>query len=297
MIEGFSDSADSKPNWLLAELTYACPLQCLYCSNPVDYHHKQELSTQQWLEVFERGRKLGINHLGLSGGEPLERTDLLQILVAAKRLGFRCHLITSAMGLTENKLAHFRQLGLDSVQISFQGSDCATTSQLGGGASFEHKIAMAEATRELGLTLGLNLVLHRHNLHQVAEFLDLASRLGAKHVELVNVQYEGWARQNQAQLLASGEQLTEAKQKVNLFRDQNPNIEVFVVGLADFESTSISSCSRWDPLVVTVAADGEVHYSSSDSEPTDSVSSASKDSLSAVVWRNARNGKLLTEQV
>src|ERR687887_2218463 len=78
-----------KPLWLLAELSYACPLQCPYCSNPLDfasYHH--ELSTRDWLRVLREARALGALQLGFSGGEPLVRRDLGGLVAEARPLGY-----------------------------------------------------------------------------------------------------------------------------------------------------------------------------------------------------------------
>ena len=65
------------PLWLLAEITYRCPLNCVFCYNPVDYAKQHnELTTGEWVRVLREGRKMGAAQLGLSGGEPLLRKDL-----------------------------------------------------------------------------------------------------------------------------------------------------------------------------------------------------------------------------
>ena len=90
------------PMWLLAELTFACPVQCSYCSNPLELSasRKNELSTEEWVRVMRQARKLGAVQLGFSGGEPLVRTDLEELVVEAKSLGYYINLITSSIGLT-----------------------------------------------------------------------------------------------------------------------------------------------------------------------------------------------------
>src|SRR2546429_1626056 len=83
---------DARPLWLLAELTYRCPLQCPYCSNPLDFagsRFKQELTTDEWSRVFREAKALGVLQLGLSGGEPLLRTDLEGLVATAHQLGDR----------------------------------------------------------------------------------------------------------------------------------------------------------------------------------------------------------------
>ncbi len=84
------------PLWLLAELTYRCPLQCPYCSNPLDFAStEQELTTEEWLSVLRQGRAMGAAQLGFSGGEPLVRQDLPELIAEARHLGYYSNLITS----------------------------------------------------------------------------------------------------------------------------------------------------------------------------------------------------------
>lgn len=121
------------PLWLLAELTYRCPLQCPYCSNPLDFARQdKELTTEQWIEVFRQARAMGSVQLGFSGGEPLTRKDLPELIRAARDLGFYTNLITSGIGLTESKLDAFSEAGLDHIQISFQASDEVLNAALAG---------------------------------------------------------------------------------------------------------------------------------------------------------------------
>lgn len=101
------------PLWLLAELTYRCPLQCPYCSNPLDFAAQgQELSTAQWFKVMAEAREMGAAQIGFSGGEPLVRQDLAELIGEARRLGYYTNLITSGIGLTEARIADFKKAGL-----------------------------------------------------------------------------------------------------------------------------------------------------------------------------------------
>ena len=109
--------------WLLAELTYACPLQCPYCSNPLSLPsgRKNELSTEGWLKAMSEARKLGAVQIGFSGGEPLIRKDCVELIKAANDMGFYCNLITSAIPLTKEKwtpLSHARDTTYRAVRIT-----------------------------------------------------------------------------------------------------------------------------------------------------------------------------------
>src|SRR5260370_12414672 len=119
-----------KPLWLLAELTYRCPLQCPYCSNPLDFagaRFQGELATEEWCRVFREAKALGVLQLGLSGGEPTLRPDLEHLVRTAHGLGFYSSLITSAYRLTRERLASLKQAGLDPVQISIHAPGTATS--------------------------------------------------------------------------------------------------------------------------------------------------------------------------
>lgn len=249
------------PLWLLAELTYSCPLQCPYCSNPLGLStsRKNELNTAEWIDVMQQARRLGAVQLGLSGGEPLLRTDLEVLIVEARSLGFYINLITSAVGLTSEKVKILNQAGLDHIQISFQGSDAKTNNHYGGSDSFEHKLDMCRAIKSQGLALGLNFVLHRKNIHQVTDFLQLAEELGADFVELANCQYYGWALHNRAHLLPSRQQIIEAERVTKVFRKKHmAKMQVYFIS-ADYYENRPKKCSNgWATTFVTVTPEGDV---------------------------------------
>lgn len=247
--------------WLLAELTYACPLQCPYCSNPLQLpsSRKDELSTDEWLDVMRQGRELGAVQLGFSGGEPLARPDLEILIREANAMGYFCNLITSAIGLDEQKIKAFKNGGLRHIQISFQGSDADSNAVFGGTDSFDHKLAMAKKVVEHDLPLGLNFVLHRHNIHQVEGFLEQALELGAEFVELANSQYYGWALHNRDELLPSRQQIEEAEAATNRFRAKHPGaMDVFFVA-PDYYDDRPKRCSNgWGTTFITVNPKGDV---------------------------------------
>src|SRR6188508_1169951 len=203
-------SEQKKPNlplWLLAEVSYKCPLHCVFCSNPVDYAtYGDELSTEDWLRVLRQGRELGATQLGFSGGEPLTRTDLEILVAEARNLGYYTNLITSGVGLDERRIAAFKQGGLDHIQLSFQDSTRELNDFLSSTRTFELKRRVAQLVKQYDYPMVMNIVLHRINIDHVGEILRMAQSLGADHVELANTQYYGWAFQNRQHLLPSREQ-------------------------------------------------------------------------------------------
>ncbi len=255
------DNHNLIPMWLLAELTYACPVQCPYCSNPlqISANRKQELTTEQWIDVLGQARELGAVQLGFSGGEPLVRPDLAVLIQEATNLGFYTNLITSAIGLDAKKIAAFKAAGLNHIQISFQGSNQESNKKFGGTDSFRHKMEMTSEVIRQEIPLGLNFVLHRQNIHQVGDFLETAELLGAEFVELANTQYYGWAKHNQQGLLPSRKQVGDAERVTNEFRSRHKgNMDVFFVA-PDYYDDRPKKCSNgWATTFITVTPEGDV---------------------------------------
>ena len=250
------------PLWLLAELTYRCPLQCPYCSNPLDFAaHKEELSTAQWIEVFRQARELGAAQLGFSGGEPLLRQDLAELIGAARGLGFYTNLITSGIGLNEARLAQFAEAGLDHIQISFQAADEEVNNLLAGSdKAFAQKLAMARAVKKHGYPMVLNFVTHRHNIDHIERIIELCIELEADFVELATCQFYGWAELNRAGLLPTRAQLERAERITNEWRDRlaaqgHPCKLIFVT--PDYYEERPKACMNgWGSLFLDITPDG-----------------------------------------
>src|SRR3984885_7604637 len=213
--------AIAPPLWLLAELTYRCPLHCAFCYNPVAYtDHRDELDTAQWIDVLRQARALGAAQLGFSGGEPLVRDDLEELVAEARRLGFYTNLITSGVGLTDARLDTLKANGLDHIQLSFQDSTQELNDFLSSTRTFDLKNRVAKSIKENGFPMVFHCVLHRHNLPHVDKIIDMALAMGAEYLELANTQYYGWAHTNRAQLMPTAEQLREAEAVVERYRNE-----------------------------------------------------------------------------
>src|SRR5687768_8415951 len=224
---------EPRPAMLIAELSYQCPLHCPYCSNPLDIggeRYRRELATEHWTRVFGEARRLGVLQLALTGGEPMLRRDLDELVTAARAAGLYSTLVTAGTRLTRARAARLKAAGLDHVQVSIQSPDGEENDRIAGIRSFEKKIAAARAARELGFPLTINCVLHRQNLDRIEEILLLAEELGAQRLELANTQYYGWAVVNQEALLPTRAQLERGEEAVKRFRARvGPRITVLWV--------------------------------------------------------------------
>ena len=246
------------PRWLLAELTYACPLQCPYCSNPLDYAGiKAELSTDDWMRVFKEARAMGAVQLGLSGGEPLTRPDLATLVKYARDLGYYSNLITSGYGLTEERIVELKEAGLDDIQVSIQAPEQELNNFLAGVDSYEQKKAVAHLVKKHGYPMVLCVVIHRQNIHLMTDILEMAIELGADYLELANTQYYGWAHVNRDQLLPTKEQFETAEAIAQGYKEKlKGKMKIYYV-VPDFYEERPKACMNgWGTTFLTIAPDG-----------------------------------------
>ncbi len=255
---GLEQNNQEKPLWLLAELTYRCPLQCPYCSNPVEMaKYKNELTTEDWFRVMQQARKMGATQLGFSGGEPLVRKDLEDLIKEARRLGFYTNLITSGVGMDEARIVDFKEAGLDHIQISFQASNEELNNYLGKSKSFQHKYEMARLVKKYEYPMVLNIVLHRKNVDQIRDILDMTVDLNADYVELASTQYYGWSRINIDQLLPTREQLKNAELVAQEYQEKMKDKMKVIYVIPDYFENRPKKCMNgWGNIFLTIAPDG-----------------------------------------
>ena len=249
------------PIAMLAELTYRCPLSCPYCSNPVEMAKKDsELSTAQWADVFGQAAKLGVLQLHLSGGEPASRRDLVELVKTARDAGLYSNLITSAIGLTQRRLAELDAAGLDHIQLSLQGTDAEMADRIGGyKGGFKRKMQAADWIVEAGFPLTLNAVLHRQNLHQLPQAIEMAVAMKARRMEVAVVQFHGWAMLNRQGLMPTRAQAQEANQIVADARKRLKGVMVIDYVPADYHNDYPKRCmGGWGTTGLNVTPDGTV---------------------------------------
>jgi len=246
------------PLWLLAELTYRCPLHCAFCYNPIDFADgKQELSTEEWLRVLREARALGSVQCGFSGGEPMLRADLERLVGEAHRLGYYTNLLTSGVGLDERRMAALRTSGLDHIQLSFQDSTREVNDFLSSTRTFDLKRKVAASIKRHGYPMVLNVVIHRLNVDHVDRIIAMAVELGAEYLELANAQYYAWAHRNREHLLPSREQLQRADAVVEDWRRRSGEAMRIYHVVPDYYEARPKRCMNgWGNVFLTVTPDG-----------------------------------------
>ncbi|GAC1664740.1 MAG: pyrroloquinoline quinone biosynthesis protein PqqE [Candidatus Acidiferrum sp.] len=253
-------NAPSNPLALIAELTHRCPLHCVYCSNPLEMEQRdRELPASAWSRVFKEAVAMGVLQADLTGGEPLARTDIIDLVRAARSAGLYVNMITSGLPLDETRLAHLVAAGLDHLQLSFQGAREEVAAEISGTKAHPHKLRVLEWVKRHRLALTLNFVIHRRNIDQLPEMLALAESSSATRVEFANVQYYGWAFANRERLLPTREQLAHSVELLNQAQDRlRGKIRVeFVV--PDYYAKYPKACmGGWGRKLILITPGGDV---------------------------------------
>ncbi len=253
-------SVPDPPIAVLAELTHRCPLQCPYCSNPLELERAAgELDTETWLRTLEEIAELGALQIHFSGGEPTVRKDLETLVAAAARAGLYGNLITSAVLLTEARVEALAEAGLDHVQISFQDTESGSADRIGGyDGGHEKKLAAARWVRATDLPLTLNMVVHRQNLERLPQMFELAMELDAHRIEIAHVQYYGWAYENRAALLPTRAQLEESITVIEAATKTYPGLAIDYV-VPDYYARRPKACmGGWGQRFFNITPTGRV---------------------------------------
>ena len=250
---------NERPYTLIAELTYRCALRCPYCSNPTSYEAVPALETDTWRRAFREADDLGIMQIHLTGGEPLLRDDLEELIREAHDLDLYINLITSGIPLQRSRLDRLVECGLTSVQISIQGATERSSDQIAGISCFRRKCEVARWVKEAGLPLTMNVVMHRGNLDEINAVVAFAEEIGADRLELATAQYAGWALLNRRALLPTQEQLAQARARVQEAKVRlSGRMEILYV-LPDYYSDVPKTCmDGWGRRYIVVTPDGLV---------------------------------------
>lgn len=254
-------SSPAAPLALLAELTHRCPLQCPYCSNPVELERAAgELDTATWCGVLEEAATLGVLQVHFSGGEPTVRKDLEALVAHAAGLGLYTNLITSGVLIDRRRLDALVEAGLQHVQISFQDDNAAGADRIGGyQGGHARKRALAALVRAAGLPLTINAVMHRQNLDHLEAMIGMALEFGVRRLEVAHVQYYGWALRNRAALMPTRAQLERATATVTAARARLKGVLTIDYVVPDYYARRPKACmGGWGRQFLNVSPAGKV---------------------------------------
>lgn len=247
------------PMWLTLELTYKCPLHCPWCSNPLDFDKfKNELTTEEWKKVLREGRKMGALQLGFTGGEPMLRDDLEELVAYSEELGYYTNLITSGVGLTPKRLQALKDAGLKQIQLSVQSGSKELSKKLVGVDVFDQKMEVFEDIKNQGFPMVLNIPVCKQNIGETRQMLEMAEKLGVEYIEFANVQYYNWAMLNRDEFMPSKEQIDEAEAVVKEFRDRLGNAMQIYFVIPDYYDDRPKACMNgWGAIHLTIGPNGD----------------------------------------
>lgn len=249
------------PLGMLAELTHRCPLQCPYCANPLEMERASaELQTEDWLRVLDEAAALGVLQVHFSGGEPMVRRDILELVSRARDRQLYSNLITSGVTLTAASLAALHAAGLDHIQLSFQDAEAAGGDRIGGmPGGHERKLVAARLIREAGFPLTANFVVHRQNLDRLSAMLELGEQLGAGRIEIAHVQYYGWGLLNRDALMPTAAQIDHADAVVADARERLHGRVVIDYVTPDYYAARPKACmGGWGRQFLNISPTGRV---------------------------------------
>lgn len=249
------------PVSMLCELSHRCPLQCPYCSNPMELEQRRaEMSTKQWEEIFRQAVEMGILQVHFSGGEPCVRKDLEKLVEIANGMGLYINLITSGIPLPRERLENLKAAGLNHVQLSLQDSDEKMANLISNCRdSYRKKLQVAHDVRDVGLPLTLNAPIHRMNINHLEDTIALAVEMGAERMEVAHVQYYGWAYHNRSALMPRRHQLEWATDVVERARERLRGQLVIDYVVPDYYARKPKACmGGWARQFLNVTPSGKV---------------------------------------
>lgn len=253
-------SLPEPPLALLAELTHRCPLKCPYCSNPLALERASaELSTEDWKRVLGEAADLGVLQVHFSGGEPMARRDLPELVRHAAQAGLYSNLITSGVLITGESLDALLAAGIDHVQLSFQDSETESAERIGGYRGGQaKKIEAARLIKAAGLPLTTNFVVHRQNLERLEAMIALGEALGSGRMEIAHTQYYGWGLLNRDALLPSRAQLDRATEVVAAAQARLKGRVVIDYVVPDYHAVRPKACmSGWGRRFINISPAGK----------------------------------------
>lgn len=183
-IRNYRHDASQRPFIVIWEMTQACPLACVHCrAEAVPDRHPGELSTDEARGLMEQVAEFGSPPpvFVLTGGDPFQRPDLLDLVRHGTRLGLPVAVSPSGTPtLTADRLSELHDAGARAISLSLDGSTAGVHDLFRGVPGvFDWTLDAWQAARELGLRVQVNTTVTGHNLDDLADIAALVSRLGA----------------------------------------------------------------------------------------------------------------------
>jgi mycofactocin radical SAM maturase len=169
------------PICLTWELTYACNLACIHCLSSSGRRDPRELSTEECLSVVDQLRAMQVFYVNIGGGEPMLRRDFFDVVEYATTHQVGVKFSTNGTYLDAGAARRLATMDYLDVQISIDGATADVNDAVRGDGSFAAAISAMDHLADAGVgPFKISLVVTRHNVGQLDDYLALADRYGAQ---------------------------------------------------------------------------------------------------------------------
>jgi Fe-coproporphyrin III synthase len=185
-------SADKKPV-VVWNMTKRCNLKCVHCyAHAKDETYKgKELSTDEGKKMIDDLAAFGVPVILFSGGEPLLRQDLPELIDYAVKKGMRAVISTNGTLITEEKAQIFSKFSLSYIGVSIDGIGTVNDSFRGVTGAFERAMTGIRNAKKAGIKVGLRFTINKRNYEEIPKVFDLIEREGIQRVCFYHLVYAG----------------------------------------------------------------------------------------------------------
>lgn len=173
-----------RPIYAVWEITLQCDLACRHCGSRAGHARREELSTEECLDLVRQMAELGVQEVTLIGGEAYLREDWTEIVREIARLGMSPSMTTGGRGLSPERARAAKEAGLHGVSVSIDGCEATHDRLRGVDGSFRSARAALENLREVGLPVSVNTQINRLSLPDLPAVLELLGEHGAHSWQL-----------------------------------------------------------------------------------------------------------------
>ncbi len=185
-------SKDKKPV-VVWNMTKRCNLKCVHCYAQAkgETHQGNELSTKEGKQLIDDLASFGVPVILFSGGEPLLREDLPELIGHATQRGMRAVISTNGTLITEEKARVFAQFSLSYIGVSVDGIEGINDSFRGVEGAYEKAITGIRNAKQAGIKTGLRFTMNKRNFNEVPRIFDLIEKEGIERVCFYHLVYAG----------------------------------------------------------------------------------------------------------
>ncbi len=252
---------------VLMFITDKCNLRCKMCGVcelERDRAGEKELSTEEWFAVIDAADRLGAMLVSISGGEPILRADLCDIIRRARARDMAVHMCTNGTLMTAGKALELRDSGVSAVSISLDGPTAELHERLRGKGTFEPSVNAVRLLREFApeVRVGINCLITRQNYMNLGGMVELAKSLDVRQIKFAPIHTNLLHRLRHAgefaDLLFAPDDLNALDAQVKLLGSACADSGLlttsaeFLNGIADLYSTprAFRCCAGWASVAV-----------------------------------------------